>query len=111
MVRSSGHPKRTSREEREESEDMSCDGYEGQKSGLKRKDWKSSFERFGDDLTEVIVSYLTTEEKFRFECLSKQWQRLVFNKHFRLKISANDKRFCERLKLKSKAFERCLKKL
>ena len=41
---------------------------------------KSSFDRFGDDLTEHISNYLATEDKFRFECLSKRIQSLIFNK-------------------------------
>ena len=41
---------------------------------------KSSFDRFGDDLTEHIINYLATEDKFRFECLSKRIQSLIFNK-------------------------------
>ena len=43
---------------------------------------KNSFDRFGDDLTELIVSYLWFEDKVRLECVSKQWRRLVFNKQF-----------------------------
>ena len=43
---------------------------------------KDSMLRFGDDLTELILSYLTLEDKIRLECVSKQWQRLVFNKQF-----------------------------
>src|SRR5690349_4260058 len=41
---------------------------------------KSSFDRFGDDLTEVILSYLPFDNKFRFECLSKQIQSLIYSK-------------------------------
>ena len=41
---------------------------------------KDSFDRFGDDLTELILSYLTLEDKVRLECVSKQWRSLVFNK-------------------------------
>src|ERR1700742_1219806 len=48
---------------------------------------KDSFERFGDDLTEVILSYLRLKDKFRFECISKQWQRFVFSAEQVLKIS------------------------
>ena len=33
---------------------------------------KNSFDRFGDDLTELIVSYLWFEDKVRLECVSKQ---------------------------------------
>ena len=43
---------------------------------------KNSFDRFGDDLTEEILQYLTFEDKVRLECVSKQWRRLVFNKQF-----------------------------
>ena len=43
---------------------------------------KNSFDRFGDNLTELILQYLTFEDKVRLECVSKQWRRLVFNKQF-----------------------------
>ena len=43
---------------------------------------KNSFDRLGDDLTELILQYLTFEDKVRLECVSKQWRRLVFNKQF-----------------------------
>jgi len=58
---------------------------------------KTSFDRFGDDLSELIVSYLTIEDKFRFECLSKQWRRLVFNKTYVLRISQNDRLFAKKV--------------
>ena len=48
---------------------------------------KNSFDRFGDDLTELILQYLTFEDKVRLECVSKQWRRLVFNKQFVLDIN------------------------
>ena len=41
---------------------------------------KNSFDRFGDDLTELIVSYLCFEDKVRLECVSKQWRRLIYQK-------------------------------
>ena len=44
-------------------------------------------DRFGDDMCELILSYLSLEDKFRFECVSKQWNRCVFEKHFELDIS------------------------
>ena len=47
---------------------------------------KNSFDRFGDDLTELILQYLTFEDKVRLECVSKQWRRLVFNKQFVIEI-------------------------
>ena len=47
---------------------------------------KNSFDRLGDDLTELILQYLTFEDKVRLECVSKQWRRLVFNKQFVIEI-------------------------
>jgi hypothetical protein len=39
---------------------------------------KDSMDRFGDDMCEHILSYLSLEDRFRCECVSKQWQRLVY---------------------------------
>ncbi|CAG2108656.1 unnamed protein product [Medioppia subpectinata] len=39
---------------------------------------KNSLDRFGDDLCALIVSYLTFEDRFRYECVSKQFRRTVF---------------------------------
>ena len=50
---------------------------------------KNSFDRFGEDLTELIVSYLWFEDKVRLECVSKQWRRLVFNKQFGIELDTN----------------------
>ena len=47
---------------------------------------RDSFERFGDDLTQVLLRYLSFKDIFRFECLSKQIQRLVFNSITDLKV-------------------------
>ena len=43
----------------------------------------------GDDLTELILQYLTFEDKVRLECVSKQWRRLVFNKQFVIELNRN----------------------
>ena len=59
---------------------------------------KNSFDRFGDDLTEVILSYLWFEDKVRLECVSKQWRRLVFNKQFVIKINDKTTKYCEKEK-------------
>ena len=48
---------------------------------------KDSMDRFGDDMLELILSYLSVEDKFRFECVSKQWKRCVFEKQFEFDIS------------------------
>ena len=52
---------------------------------------KNSFDRFGDDLTELILQYLIFEDKVRLECVSKQWRRLVFNKQFAFDIKYFDR--------------------
>ena len=43
---------------------------------------RDSFDRFGDDLTELILSFLTFEDKVRLEFVSKQWKRSIFQKQF-----------------------------
>ena len=39
-----------------------------------------SFDRFSDDLIELIASYLSLEDKTRLQCVSKQWRRTVFQR-------------------------------
>ncbi|CAG2103002.1 unnamed protein product [Medioppia subpectinata] len=41
---------------------------------------KNSMDRFGDDLCELLLSYLSFEDRFRCECVSKQFQRTIFEK-------------------------------
>ncbi|CAG2116734.1 unnamed protein product, partial [Medioppia subpectinata] len=36
---------------------------------------RQSMDRFGDDLCQLLLSYLSLEERFRYEEVSKQWQR------------------------------------
>ena len=48
---------------------------------------KDSFDRFGDDLTELILSFLWFEDKIRLECVSKQWKRCVFQKQFVIELN------------------------
>ena len=52
--------------------------------------------RLGDDLTELILSFLTFEEKIRFECVSKRWQRLIFNKQLAIGLIAEFLRYGRR---------------
>ncbi|CAG2102477.1 unnamed protein product [Medioppia subpectinata] len=39
---------------------------------------KNSMDRFGDEVNELLLSHLLLEDRFRFECVSKQFQRTVF---------------------------------
>ncbi|CAG2106054.1 unnamed protein product [Medioppia subpectinata] len=39
---------------------------------------KNSMDRFGDDLCALLLSYLPFKDRFRCECVSKQFQRTVF---------------------------------
>jgi len=48
---------------------------------------KECFERFGDDLTEVLLSYISFEDCFQYKCVSKQWKHLLFNKQNKLIIN------------------------
>ncbi|CAG2165252.1 unnamed protein product [Oppiella nova] len=47
---------------------------------------KDSFDRFGDDLCEEMLSYLSLKDSFRYECLSKQWKRSVFTTRHALEV-------------------------
>ena len=50
---------------------------------------KDSLDRFGDDMCEHILSYLTLNERIRCECVSQQWQRLVYSNVRHMTITAN----------------------
>ncbi|CAG2117504.1 unnamed protein product, partial [Medioppia subpectinata] len=39
---------------------------------------KNSMDRFGDDLCALLLSYLSIKDRFQCECVSKQFQRTVF---------------------------------
>ena len=49
-------------------------------------------DRFGDDLTEEVIQYLTFADKVRLECVSKQWKRCVFQKQFAIELCKAVKR-------------------
>ncbi|CAG2101957.1 unnamed protein product [Medioppia subpectinata] len=48
---------------------------------------KNSFDRYGDDLCQLLLSYLTFEDRFRCECVSKQFKRTVFASVIDIQIS------------------------
>ena len=52
---------------------------------------RDSFEdRFCDDLCEDILQYLPLKDRFRFECVSKQFQRTVFQNLYKLDLDDTD---------------------
>ena len=56
---------------------------------MNKKYSKDSFDRFGDDLCELLLSFDSFEDKIRFENIWKQWQTLIFNKQFKSKLIIN----------------------
>ncbi|CAG2109645.1 unnamed protein product [Medioppia subpectinata] len=60
---------------------------------------KNSMDRFGDDMFGLILSYLSPEDRFRYECVSKQFQRTVFDSV--MDIELNDQLISKILKTKT----------
>jgi hypothetical protein len=61
---------------------------------------RQSFDyRICDDLCEVLLSYLSFEDKIRFECVSKQFQRCVYNKQNAICIGFSGKDSLNRLRI------------
>ena len=51
---------------------------------------RDSFDdRFCDDLCEEILQYLSLEDKLRLECVSKQFQRTIFQRQYELYVHMN----------------------
>ncbi len=46
-----------------------------------------SFDKLSDNVCEIILSYLSASDKLKFECVSKQWQSLIFTKHQKIIIN------------------------
>src|ERR1700712_496496 len=53
---------------------------------------QSFSERVCDDLSEVILQYLSLEDKLKLQFVSKQFQRTVFQRHEELIINCRDVR-------------------
>ncbi len=41
---------------------------------------RKSFDRFGDDFCELILSYLKIDDKIRLQFVNNQWRRCIFNR-------------------------------
>ena len=47
---------------------------------------RDSIDRFGDDLTELILSFMSFEDQTRLQFVCRQWQRLIFEKTCEVRI-------------------------
>ena len=75
---------------------------------------RDSFEdRFCDDLSQVLLQFLSLEDKFKLEYVSKQFQRTVFQSLFGLNLDDEDVDAIEILDTLAEKFQRldCLQKL
>jgi hypothetical protein len=56
---------------------------------------RKSFDRFGDDFCELILSYLEMKDKIRLQFVNNQWRRCIFNRVYEfvypLQLNAFDK--------------------
>ncbi|XP_054155936.1 uncharacterized protein LOC128954385 [Oppia nitens] len=48
---------------------------------------KDSFDRFGDDLCQLLLQYLPIDDRLRLQSVSKQWLALIFNTQTHLVFS------------------------
>jgi hypothetical protein len=57
---------------------------------------RKSFDRFGDDFCELILSYLEIDDKTRLQFVNNQWRRCIFNRVYEfdypLELNASDKK-------------------
>ena len=65
-------------------------------------------QRICDDLCELILQYLSLEDKFRFECVSHQFQKTAFKRQNELRIDYMTRNIFVKISVKS--FEELLKK-
>jgi Leucine-rich repeat (LRR) protein len=78
----------------EEGIDSDYEDYgEGTSSGCNKsypKYPKNSLDRFGDDLVELILSYLPFSDKVLLESVSRQWQRTIYTKQTELHLNRSE---------------------
>ena len=53
---------------------------------------RDSFDRFGDDLCEELLSYLSFDSKIVFECVANQWMRTIHNRQTLLRFHYRNQR-------------------
>ncbi|CAG2173252.1 unnamed protein product [Oppiella nova] len=67
---------------------------------------KDSLDRLGDDLCQHLLSFLSLEDRFRCECVSKQWQRVIYKTQHELIVTED----FVKLRAIEKSFSTILKK-
>ena len=67
---------------------------------------KDSMDRFGDDLTEEVLQYLTFEDKLSLECVSKQWQRCVYQRQYVIEIHDFEDEYSDEMEIESDSDEK-----
>jgi hypothetical protein len=67
---------------------------------------KESFDRFSDNLCEILLSYLSVSESVKFECVSKQWRSLIFNKQNKLIIRPKNFQLIDTIETSYKLWEK-----
>ncbi|XP_054155976.1 uncharacterized protein LOC128954422 [Oppia nitens] len=70
---------------------------------------RDSFDRFGDDLVELLLSSMKTtiEDKFKLQLVSKQWQRLIFNGQTDIQIDLYYHNYSQTVKLFAAIILKC----
>ena len=87
---------------------VSINEFESKVDNYKRDSFK---DRFCDDLCEDILQFMPIEDKFRYECVSKQFQRTVFVKQYSLNVEVVSKtRDYSLFEMHLKSIESVLKK-
>ncbi|XP_054156123.1 uncharacterized protein LOC128954554 [Oppia nitens] len=70
---------------------------------------RDSFDRFGDDLANLLLAYLmiTPEDKLKLQLVSKQWQSVLFGVQTDLTIDIDRRHYKQRVKLFAMILQKC----
>src|SRR5882762_2421089 len=52
---------------------------------------RDSFDRYGDDLCGLLLNFLQPADKLRYECVSKQWQRTIYDNESKVALTLSRK--------------------
>jgi hypothetical protein len=68
---------------------------------------RDSFDRFGDDFCELILSYLEIDEKIRLQYVNRQWKRCIFNKVDEIDYPLNLNNENMKIKISTEVLKKC----